>query len=127
MKPLYERLHVIVQDSTLLRFDCSKYGVAPSKTTALRLGVAAELVLTGVLSAVAMWTLGAHADAQHTGERDADMYRERLDSAQRVSRQDELSRLVIWLITTSAGVMRFQRGLVFSDPRSLFPCMSWIK
>ena len=62
-----------------------------------------------------MWTLGAHADAQQTGEHDADMYSERLDSAQGVSRQDELSRLVIWLITTSSVVVRFQRWLVFPD------------
>ena len=93
----------------------------------MRLGIAPELVLTGVLSTVAMWTIGAHADAQQTGEHDADVYSERLDSAQGVSRQDELSRLVIWLITTSAVVMRCQRRLVFSDPRSFFPCMSWIE
>jgi len=93
----------------------------------LRLGIAPELVLTGVLSTVAMWTLGAHADAQQTSEHDADMYSERLDSAQRVSRQDELSRLVIWLITTSSVVMRFQRGLVFPDPFLLLLCMSSCK
>ena len=127
VKPLYERLHVIVQDSTLLRFHCSKSGVAPSKRAALRLGVAAELVLAGILSAVAMWTLGAHANAKQTGEHDADVYSERLYGAQRVSCQDELSHLVVWLITISAVVIRLQRGLVFSYPWSLFRCMFWIE
>ena len=127
VKPLYVRLHVIVQDSTLLRFYCSKQGVASSKTPALRLGAAAELVLAGVLSAVAVWTLGAHADTQQTSEQDADVYSERFDGAQRVSRQDALSRLVVWLITISADAMCFQRGLIFSDLLALFRCIFWIK
>ena len=90
----------------------------------MRLGIAPELVLTGVFAPVAMWTLGAHADAQQTGEHDPDIYGERVDRAQRVSRQDELARLVIWLVTTSAVVMRFERGLVFPDPFFLLVCMT---
>ena len=79
----------------------------------MRLGIAPELVLTGVISVVAMWTIGTHTNAQQTGEHDADVHGERLDGAQWVPRQNESARLVVWLVTASAVVMRFERGLVF--------------
>ena len=93
----------------------------------MSLGVAAESVLTRVASAVAVRTLGAHADAQQTGEHDTNIHSEWVDRTQRVSRQDELARLVAWLFTASAVVMRFERGLVFADPFFLLLCMFYLK
>ena len=122
MKPLNVRLEVIVQDPALLRFDCTDYGVAASKNAALCFGVASELVLTRVLSVVAMWTFGTHTNAQQTSEHDADVHGERLDGAQWVPRQNESARLVIWFIVTDVTTESFQRWLVFSDPCLLLRC-----
>ena len=106
-----------MQRAGLLRLDAAYDAVTAPKDAALWQGVAAEAVLARVLAFVAMRAIRTHAHTQRSREHNADVHVECIHRAHWVSRQDELSGLIVGL--------RCQGGPFIAERCRIRPCPRW--